>query len=76
MAFALQNAQGRTALHCAAEQGNVDVAKMLLRNGRFTDEAVNAFAQEHMPWKWAEHDITIDDGFTVLHVAAKFGHVV
>ena len=71
----LQNAQGRTALHCAAEQGSGDVANMLLGSGRFTDGAVNALAREHMPWKWAEHNVTTEDGFTALHVAAKFGHV-
>ena len=71
----LQNAQGRTALHCAAEQGSGDVANMLLGSCRFTDGAVNALAREHMPCIWAEHNITTEDGFTALHIAAKFGHV-
>ena len=72
----LQNAQGRTALHCAAEQGNGDVAKLycyLMR--RFTDEAVNAVAGEHMPWAWAEREVTIERACTALHVAARFGQV-
>ena len=72
----LQNALGRTALHCAAEQGSEDVAKSLLSHGRFSDEAVNALAAEHMPWTWAGREVTVERGCTALHVAARFGKVV
>ena len=67
----------RVELPFTVQQSRVsgDVARMLLGSCCFTDGAVNALAGEHMPWKWAEHDVTTEDGFTALHVAAKFGHV-
>ena len=52
------------------------MAKLLLSHGRFSDEAVNALAAEHMPWAWAGREVTVERGCTALHVAARFGKVV
>ena len=72
----VQNAQGQTALHCVAEQGSEDIARMLLRSDRFTDGAVNALAGEHVPSTRVEQNIrATKDGLTALHVAARFGQV-
>ena len=71
----LPNVAAKTALHCAAVQGNQEVVEMLLCNERFTDEAVNALAKEDMPCSLEEVQVTIEEGLTALHLAAKFGHV-
>ena len=71
----LPNVAGRTALHCAPVQGNQEIVKMLLFDDRFTDEAVNAQAEEHMPVSYEEVQVTTEEGVTALHLAAKFGHV-
>ena len=73
----LQNSSGRTALHCAAAEGHNEVVRLLLASDRFTDEAVNAVAEEEISVfleRWGIHIIT-QDGHTALHLAAKYGHV-
>ena len=74
---ACQNNTGRTALHCAAEQGLDEVARLLLKSCRFTDEAVNALAEEEVEYMLPTSNLVtiIEDGFTALHLAAKTGHV-
>ena len=72
----LQNDIGRTALHCAAANGHEEVAKMLLSSSRFSDDAVNAIAEEEDMLGPAEKkQFGKEDGLTALHLAAKFGHV-
>ena len=73
----LQNSSGRTALHCAAAEGHDEVVRLLLASDRFTDEAVNAVAEEEIPViveAWGIH-IPKQDGCTALHLAARYGHV-
>ena len=72
----VQNTQGRTALHCAAEQGDRKAAEMLLHHRHFNDKAVNAVAEEDVlsglrdfPFKGQ----CSEAGLTALHVTAKFG---
>ena len=73
----LQNSSGRTALHCAAAEGHNEVVRLLLASDRFTDEAVNAVAEEEIPIIFEPLGIHIitQDGCTALHLAAKYGHV-
>ena len=76
-AVCLQNSRGRTALHCAAEHGNQQVAEMLLFSERFVDDAVNIVAEDDLLVGIADPPFAVEireDGFTALHVAAKYGH--
>ena len=71
----LPNVAARTVLHCAAVQGNREIVKRLLIHDGFSDEAVNALTEEDMPVSFQEVQVTTEEGFTALHLAAKFGHV-
>ena len=72
----LQNDTGRTALHCVAAHGHEEVAKMLLSSSRFSDDAVNAIAEEEDLLDPAKKkQFGKEDGLTALNLAAKFGHV-
>ena len=73
----LQNNTGRTALHCAAAQGHDEVTRLLLESCRFTDEAVDALAEEELEYMSAASTLytIVEDDCTALHLAAKFGHI-
>ena len=71
----LPNVAARTVLHCAAVQGNQEIVKMLLLHYGLSDEAVNALAEEDMPYSFEKVQVTTEEGVTALHLAAKFGHV-
>ena len=72
----LQNGIGRTALHCAAAYGHEEVARMLLSSSRFSDDALNAVAEEEgiLFFPAEKKRFGKEDGLTALHSAAKFGH--
>ena len=69
-----QNQLGRTALHCAALHGHSQEVGMLLNSERFSTAAVNAPAVEELTIRMSDGhtEALLEDGFTALHVAAKF----
>jgi ankyrin repeat protein len=75
---------GQTPLHLALQQGQVDVARMLIEHGADATALNDRETPLHFPWEWGQADVArmviecgVDattqnnDGSTPLHLASE-----